>query len=119
MLVRATRRMRRALDPVLGDHLEIARSDEREVVVVADGAAWATHARFIAPVITEALWPDLGPDARPRVRVLVSPPITGAQPRPKPTPSPGAAALIDEVAEQFAGSKLGDALARLAAQNRG
>lgn len=108
--------LRRALPADLAAHLVGAQQRDAELLIVADGPAWATRLRFLEPELKAAL------DARTRrvvrrVVVRVGPPP--APPRPAAPPpsrplSPAARAALEAGAAQVSDPRLAAALRRLA-----
>lgn len=112
----ATRAMRAALGTDIAAHASVARSDNREIVLVTDAAVWATRLRFAEADIAAAIAPQTRPGARPRVRVLIQPPRAERPPAAGPQLSARAAATIAQVAVHLEDERLRKVLLRLASR---
>lgn len=120
-LAQATRALGECLPPPLAAHCVVANIEGDTVVVLADGAAWASTVRFLAPSIAGRLAAFLGRSTPPRVAVIVrpAPPRTAAPSGRTPRISIEGAARLTEAARATPEGPLRTALERLAARTRG
>lgn len=120
-LSQATRALGECLPPPFAAHCVVANIEGDTVVVLADGPAWASKARFLAPSIARTLAAFLDRSTPPRVAVIVrpAPPPTAALPSRTPRMSTESAARLSEAARATAEGPLRAALERLAARSRG
>lgn len=70
-LRRATQSMRSVLDPVFLEHCAVARLETQRVVVVTDGAVWASRMRYLVPQLRRHFAHYLGTVDTPDVEIKV------------------------------------------------
>ena len=113
-LLRATRMLRDALDPVFADHCAVARLSPDHVVVAVDGAVWASRMRYLIPQLEAHFAQHLEVTRAPRVEIKVLNPPTVEQPKVERELTDNSRASIRQTASALPPGRLRDALERLA-----
>lgn len=115
-LTQLDKRVRGLLPASLKNHCRVANVRDTALVLLADGAAWATRLRYLAPELCRRLQASELPRLT-RIEVRIAPPETPASP-PKPARclrlNAEAAATIMAAAEATEDPRLKAALRRLA-----
>ncbi len=115
-LERLGRRLQRNLPAEMRGHWRLARLDEAEMVVIADGSGWGTRLRYLSRQLQDAAEGLTGQRPR-RVTVRVTP--ASSAPRKIEGPGPLSERAADTLRRAAAGSSdpaLREALERLASR---
>jgi hypothetical protein len=113
-LVQATDLLTQTIGEALGAHCAVARVTDGELIVVVDGAAWATRLRFMERAVSSAFANHWGKRHGPRLRVHVAPPRAQMRAPQSPKLSRKAGELLRNVGEEVEDERLRAALTSLA-----
>ena len=106
--------MQTVLDPVFLEHCSVARIENERVVVVADGAVWASRMRYMVPALRAHFAHYLGVTATLAVEIKVhSSPVVPQVREARPL-TDTSRATISETADALPPGRLREALERLA-----
>ncbi|MBK5944339.1 MAG: DciA family protein [Halorhodospira halophila] len=117
-LERLGRRLQRNLPPETQGHWRLARLDEEEMVLIADGSGWGTRLRYLSRQLQDAAEAISGQRPR-RVTVRVAPASSAPRKLQGPGPlSEQAANTLRRAAATSSDPALREALERLASRRR-
>lgn len=116
-LRRATASLRSVLDPVFLEHCSVARLHNERVVVVADGAVWASRMRYMVPALSAHFAEYLGVTGKLAVEIKVHNVPSVEQVRQRRLLSDNSRATINESAHALPPGRLREALERLATKS--